>query len=362
MIAYTLVQTLMRGAWYGTRALRHRWHPSLQPEDWDRQMKAHSEAMAAQVKNSASVGEASVAVQTPVERQGLSLTGKTREAVPRRNMIAITEAVDTHAQPSQVLIRYGAGFSVVSRFYRKQGRITRVIWLDYNALKRRHGAFVVRRLRLRAGEAGARPRRQGSAPGGAAQDWGRVALPDEVLQFESLQDLSVVQLMERSLTEATQLIETEIPDNLVNRKPWHLLSPCVAPGEEPSDVQKRTTTQECTLEEMRAHEGRRNGLSAPEKTYPNLVKPPVVVQHSGVLRKTGYVERTDPSGRKYRTFFAELEDEVQTVRHTGVDLQRALLREEVNIGDRVEVFTIGLVPTPLGQYKKKIWSARKLPP
>ena len=68
MIAYTLVQTLMRGAWYGTRALRHRWHPSLQPEDWDRQMKAHSEAMAAQVKNSASVGEASVSVQTPVER------------------------------------------------------------------------------------------------------------------------------------------------------------------------------------------------------------------------------------------------------------------------------------------------------
>jgi len=40
--------------------------------DWYRQMKAHSEAMAAQVKNSASVGEASFAVQTPVERQGLS--------------------------------------------------------------------------------------------------------------------------------------------------------------------------------------------------------------------------------------------------------------------------------------------------
>ena len=46
--------------------------PSALIVDWDRQMKAHSEAMAAQVKNSASVGEASFAVQTPVERQGLS--------------------------------------------------------------------------------------------------------------------------------------------------------------------------------------------------------------------------------------------------------------------------------------------------
>lgn len=344
MIAYTLVQALMRGAWYSTQVLRQRWRHTLQPEDWDRQMMARRDVRAVSVKGSTCVSEASVVAPIPLKR------------------VTTTEVADTQPHPSQVLIRYGAGFSVVGRFYRKQGRVTRVIWLDYKALQRRHGAFVVRRLRLRAGEAGARLRRHGSAPGGVAQEWGRVALPDEALQFESLQDLSVVQFMERSLTEATQLIEAEIPDNLVNQKPWHLLPPCAAPGEEPSDVQKRTTTHECTLDEMRAHEERGNGASTPEKIYPNLVVPPVVVQHNGVLRKTGYVERVDPSGRKYRTFFAELEDEVQTVRHTGVDLQRALLREEVNIGDRVEVFTIGLVPSASGQYKKKIWGARKLPP
>ena len=57
----------------------------------------------------------------------------------------------------------------------------------------------------------------------------------------------------------------------------------------------------------------------------------------------------------------EVEDEVRTIRHIGVDLQRALLREQINIGDRVEVFNIGLVPVGSGKYKKKIWSARKLP-
>ena len=344
MIAYALVQTLMRGAWYSTQVLRQRWRHSLQPVDWDRQMKVQRDAVAVQAKGSARLSEVSVAAPLSLER------------------VATTALEDTQPHPSQVLIRYGAGFSVVGRFYRKQGRVTRVIWLDYKALKRRHGAFVVRRLRLRAGEVGARLRRQGSAPGAVAQEWGRVALPDEALQFESLQDLSVVQFMERSLTEATQLIEAEIPDNLVNQKPWRLLPPCAAPGGEPSDVQKRTTTHECTLAEIRAQEERGNRAARPEKIYPNLVVPPVVVQHNGILRKTGYVERVDPSGRKYRTFFAELEDEMQTVRHTGVDLQRALLREEVNIGDRVEVFTIGLVPSASGQYKKKIWSARKLPP
>lgn len=334
MIAFNLVQGMFRSAWYSARALRHRLRHRLRPEDWDQQMKVQ-------------------AVQEHAPDAGL-LSPATETEVPA------PEAAH-ESRPGQVLIRYGEGFSVVSHFYRSQSRVVRVIWLDYGALKRRHGAFVVRRLRLRAGEAGARHRRQGSALGGHPQGWGRIALPDELLQFESLQDLCVVRLMERSLDEATQLIEAEIPDNLLNKKPWRLLPPCVAPGEASADLQKRTVTLERTMEEIRSEDSKRKmPMASEEKIYPNLVKPPVVTQHSGLLRKTGYVERIDPSGRKYRTFFAELEDEVQTVRHTGVDLQRALLREEVNIGDRVEVFTIGLVPTKSGQYKKKIWSARKL--
>ena len=187
-------------------------------------------------------------------------------------------------------------------------------------------------------------------------------MPDEYLEFESLQDLRVIRLMEKTLEDAGALIEAEIPENLLNKRPWRLLPPCPAPEHELTDLQKRRKTVELSMAEIRAEDAARKiPLASREKVYPNMVPPPVVRSHSGLLRKTGYVERTDPSGRKYRTFFAEVDDGERTVRHIGVDLQRALLREQVDIGDRVEVFNIGLVPVGSGKYKKKIWSARKLP-
>ena len=75
----------------------------------DRQMKAHSEAMAAQVKNSASVGEASVSVQTPVERQGLSrqqdrwcslsLCGERRQGAAASAPCPMPRVMPAHAMP-----------------------------------------------------------------------------------------------------------------------------------------------------------------------------------------------------------------------------------------------------------------------
>ncbi len=344
MIVFDLVQGMFRSAIYLGMLVRHRWGRRVTPERWAEQMAA-AEAV-----------QAPLALPAPTEPE------PAREAPVAPTPLHVVPVPDGDFLAGQVLVRYGEGFNVVCHFYRRDSRVTRVLWLDYKALQRKHGAYVVRRLRTRAGEQVARvrgtPRMQGIKP----RSWGRIVLPDELLEFDSLQDLRVIRLMEKTLEDAGTLIEEEIPENLLNKRPWRLLPPCAAPEHELTDLQKRRKTIERTMEEIRAEDAARKvPLASQEKQYPNMVKPPVVSSHSGVLRKTGYVERTDPSGRKYRTFFAEVEDEVRTIRHIGVDLQRALLREQINIGDRVEVFNIGLVPVGSGKYKKKIWSARKLP-
>ncbi len=262
----------------------------------------------------------------------------------------------------QSLIRYGHGYSVVCHFYRNENRVVRVLWLDYQSLARKYGAYVVRRLRTRAGEvvntlqsggAGMRVKPQ--------RPWGRISLPDEQLEFESLQDLRVVRLMEKTLEDAGLLIEEEIPDNLLNKRPWRVLPPSPATAPELDRFRKNQQDVEKTMGELRQEDAARKvPLASQNKQYPGMEAPKVVTSHKGVLRKTGYVERKDLSGRTYRTFFADIEDDARTLRHTGVDLQRAFLREQIEIGDRVEVFNIGLAPVGEGKYKKKIWSARKM--
>lgn len=343
MIAFDLVQGLFRSVVYLGMVLRHHLSRRVTPERWAEQMvaEAHQQPLTFPAPT-----EPEPVLEAPV--------------LPASQHVVPVPDVDFLV--GQVLVRYGEGFNVVCHFYRRDARVVRALWLDYKGLQRKHGAYVVRRLRTRAGEQIAKargsPRTQGTNP----RAWGRIVLPDEFLEFESLQDLRVIRLMEKTLEDAGALIEEEIPVNLLNKRPWRLLPPCAASEHELTDLQKRRKTIERSMEEIRTEDAARKvPLASQDKQYPNMVKPPVVSSHSGVLRKTGYVERTDPSGRKYRTFFAEVEDEVRTIRHIGVDLQRALLREQVNIGDRVEVFNIGLVPVGSGKYKKKIWSARKLP-
>ncbi len=346
MIAFDLFQGLFRSVVYLGVVLRHHWGRKVTPERWTEQMAA-AEAI-----------HAPLALPAPAPAESESSLAAPELSAPQH----LVPVPDADYLVSQVLVRYGEGFNVVCHFYRRDSRVVRALWLDYKSLQRKHGAYVVRRLRTRAGQQVARARGSARAQGVTPRRWGRIALPDEFLEFESLQDLRVIRLMEKTLVDAGALIEEEIPENLLNKRPWRLLPPCAAPEHELTDLQKRRKTIERSMEEIRAEDAARKvPLASQDKLYPNMIKPPVVSSHSGVLRKTGYVERTDPSGRKYRTFFAEVEDEVRTIRHIGVDLQRALLREQINIGDRVEVFNIGLVPVGSGKYKKKIWSARKLP-
>ncbi len=343
MIIFDLVQGIFRSALILGMLLKHHFSGRVTPQRWKKQMAA--EAM-----------HHSVAPAVPEQPE----TAVEPAKVEAPEHVVPVPGVDFLA--GQVLIRYGEGFNVVCHFYRRDSRVVRAIWLNYKSLLRKYGAYVVRRLRTRAGEQVAR--RRGAVQSQAIRPrlWGRIVLPDELLEFESLQDLRVIRLMEKTLEDAVALIEEEIPDDLLNKRPWRLLPSCAAAEHELTDLQKRRKTIERTMEEIRTEDAARKvPLASEEKQYANMIKPPVVSSHSGVLRKTGYVERIDPSGRSYRTFFAEVEDEVRTIRHIGVDLQRALLREQINIGDRVEVFNIGLVPVGSGKYKKKIWSARKLP-
>ncbi len=342
MIIFDLVQGMFRSVVFLGMLLKHHFSERVTPERWGEQMAAE-------------------AIQHPLALPALAQPEAAVEPTGVQAPERLVPVPDADFLGGQVLIRYGEGFNVVCHFYRRDSRVVRAIWLDYKSLLRKYGAYVVRRLRTRAGEQVARIRVAARTKGIKPRLWGRIVLPDELLEFESLQDLRAIRLMEKTLEDAVALIEEEIPENLLNKRPWRLLSPCAAPEHELTDLQKRRKTIERTMEEIRTEDAARKvPLACQEKQYPNMVKPPVVSSHSGVLRKTGYVERTDPSGRKYRTFFAEVEDEVRTIRHIGVDLQRALLREQVNIGDRVEVFNIGLVPVGSGKYKKKIWSARKL--
>jgi hypothetical protein len=345
MIVFELVQWVFRSMMYAGMVLQYRWGRRRQA----------LQAGIGEPRDIVSQSMPEVQPRLP-EAPVLPPSDKAEPAV------RVVPVPDADFVGGQSITRYGEGYSVVGHFYRRQSRVRRVIWLDYKALQRKHGAFVVRRLRIRAGGSDTRARVGKGGKSARLPAWGRIGLPDEYLEFESLQDLRVIRLMEKSVDEAAALIEEEIPDNLLNKRPWRLLPPCAAPDPEPTDLQKRTRTIERTMEELRLEDaGRKVPLATQDKEYPTMVKPPVSSSHAGVLRNTGYVERTDPSGRKYRTFFADVEDEVRTLRHIGVDLQRALLREQVNIGDRVEVFNIGLVPVGSGKYKKKIWGARKLP-
>ena len=341
MIAFDLIQWMVRSVVYAGWLFKHRY--------WKR------EAMA--VLRAPDVVEQCLEPVTPAISEPVAA-----DVVPTAPLEHRVPVPDAEFLGGQALIRYGEGFSVVCHFYRRHAWVTRVVWLDYKKLQRKHGAYVIRRLRTRAGEPAVRVRPVPRHADGTSRSWGRIALPDEYLEFDSLQDLRVVKLMEKTLDDAATLIEEEIPENLINKRPWRLLPPSPAPQPELTDLEKRRKTVELSMMEMREEDAARKiPLASREKVYPNMVPPPVVRSHSGVLRKTGYVVRTDPSGRTYRTFFAEVEDAVRTIRHIGVDLQRALLREQVDIGDRVEVFNIGLVPVGSGKYKKKIWSARKLP-
>ncbi len=261
----------------------------------------------------------------------------------------------------QPVIRYGDGFSVVCHCYPEEGRVKRTLWFDYTRLRRRYGAWVERRLRLRAGHAVEKQQAMPCVGQLPVRPWGRIELPESALTFVSLQDQALILLLEQTMEEARRLIDAEVPDGLLHKKPWHLLPP--APLAEPvGDVErKRQRVIDMTMAELTQLDARRKKpLAETERVYPERIKAPEVRKFRGTLLRTGFVEHDPPSGRKYRTFFAEVQDEVQVVRHTGSDLQRALLHEGIEEGDMVEVFAIGLVPLGGGRVKKKIWSARKV--
>lgn len=357
MIAFVLIQWSFRCVLYLICLLKALWNGRKASPAWaDALPELPSLPMAAEP--SASITPRLSDLTT--EDHGMEIQDKEKVQEQVQRVVPIP-APDFSG--GQSLIRYGEGFSVVCHFYLRQARVLRVIWLDYSKLQRKHGAYVVRRLRTRAGEAV--DRLQSSCRrrvGHPLRPWGRIALPDDYLEFDSLQDLRVIRLMEKTVEEANALIEEEIPENLLNKRPWRLLPAAAAPEPELTDLQKRRKTVIMSMDDIRAEDAaRKKPLASVDKQYPQLIKPPVIRSHIGVLRNAGYVERKDPSGRSYRTFFADLEEDGRTIRHTGVDLQRALLREQIDLGDRVEVFNIGLVPVGSGKYKKKIWSARKLP-
>ena len=273
--------------------------------------------------------------------------------------------VETHEVDNtrQVVIRYGYGFNVVFRFFQKQSKVSRVLWLDYKLLNRKYGAFVVRRLRARAGENVLSL--QSTAPNYAlskANPWGRIVLLDEPLEFESIRDLRVIRFLERTMDDALLLIEEEIPENLVSKKPWALQPTKDAETFDSNETEKRKRIVDVAMEDLiKEDKARKTPLILQDNPYPNLIKPPVVQKFVGELRRTGYLERKDNAGRRYRTFFADVQEAGDhVIRHTGVDLQRALMQENARIGDRVEIFNIGLSPMGGGKYKKKIWSARKI--
>lgn len=276
------------------------------------------------------------------------------------NSLAKTHGVDsTH----QVVIRYGYGFNVVFRFFQKQSKVSRVLWLDYKLLNRKYGAFVVRRLRARAGENVLSL--QSAAPNYAlskANPWGRIVLLDESLEFESIRDLRAIRFLEQTMDDALLLIEEEIPENLVNKKPWALQPTKDAESFDPKETEKRKRIVDVAMDDLiKEDKARKTPLILQNNPYPNLVKPPVVQKFVGELKRTGYVERKDNAGRTYRTFFADVQESGNhIIRHTGVDLQRALMQENARVGDRVEIFNIGLSPMGGGKYKKKVWSARKI--
>lgn len=346
MIAFDLIQGVFRAVYCLVLTCKARWFVEGRRESG--QEKRKEPLIADSPAVSWPVSEPSRVSESVVERCGPQASG---------NFASSPEFLG-----GQSLIRYGQGYSVVCHFYRNESRVVRVLWLDYPSLARKYGAYVVRRLRTRAGEVvntlqsgGAGMRIKPQRP------WGRISLPDEQLEFESLQDLRVVRLLEKTLEDAGLLIEEEIPDNLLNKRPWRVLPPSPATAPELDRFRKNQQEVEKTMGELRQEDAvRKVPLASQNKEYPGMEAPKVVTSHKGVLRKTGYVERKDLSGRTYRTFFADIEDDARTLRHTGVDLQRAFLREQIEIGDRVEVFNIGLAPVGEGKYKKKIWSARKM--
>lgn len=261
----------------------------------------------------------------------------------------------------QAVIRYGDGYSVVCRCYPEKGKVARTLWLNYIRLQQRYGAWTEQRLRLRAGGAVAFQQalpHQGCLP---TRPWGRIELSELSLTFTSLQDQALIALVDQTVDESQRLIDAEVPDGLLAQQPWQLLpeGPVLEPTPAPDAKTRRVV--EMSLAEVRAADARRKTpLATTDKVYPNLVKAPEVRCYKGVLMRTGFVERSDAKGRKSRSFFAEVRDEVRSVRHTGTDLQRALLREDIQEGDQVEVFAIGLVPQGGGKSMKKIWSVRKV--
>lgn len=297
-------------------------------------------------------------VATPLPLLETTTTGALLEPT---DMPRITE--DKGRQPllGQAVIRYGEGFSVVCHCYPEEGRVVRTLWLDYTRLRRRYGAWVERRLRLRAG--GAVSRQQALPHQGRldSRPWGRIALTETQLTFASLQDQTLIRLVEQTVEEGQQLVDAEVPDGLLHKRPWRLLPPAPMEAMPVEDTQKRRQVIDMTMAELRSADARRKTpLASQQKVYPNMVKTPDVRRFKGVLSRTGFVERRAESGKKTRQFFAEVSDDVQTVRHTGTDLQQALLREEIEEGDTVEIFAIGLVPIGKGRAKKQIWSARKV--
>ncbi len=346
MIAFDLVQGVFRAAYCLVLMFKARWFTGSGRESGQEKREESRIAVSSTISCSA-----------PDPFRVSEAMEESRDSQSSGNFTTNPECLG-----GQSLIRYGQGYSVVCHFYRNENRVVRVLWLDYQSLARKYGAYVVRRLRTRAGEvvnslqsggAGMRVKPQ--------RPWGRISLPDEQLEFESLQDLRVVRLMEKTLEDAGLLIEEEIPDNLLNKRPWRILPPSPATAPELDRFRKNQQDVEKTMGELRQEDAARKvPLASQNKQYPGMEAPKVVTSHKGVLRKTGYVERKDLSGRTYRTFFADIEDDARTLRHTGVDLQRAFLREQIEIGDRVEVFNIGLAPVGEGKYKKKIWSARKM--
>ena len=130
-------------------------------------------------------------------------------------------AVGVHL--GQPLIRYGDGYSVVCRCYPETGRVVRSLWLDYTKLRRRYGIQVERRLRLRAGAAVVQMQslpHQGNLP---TRPWGRIDLGEVTLAFSSLQDQGLLRLLDQTVGEAQALVDAEVPDGLLQKRPWQML-------------------------------------------------------------------------------------------------------------------------------------------
>jgi len=81
----------------------------------------------------------------------------------------------------------------------------------------------------------------------------------------------------------------------------------------------------------------------------------------GILVDSGLAERTAlSSGRRFTSFYADLDSDGCIVRHTGADLQRALRLIAAERGDRVELTYHGSVPLSGGKLRKKLWKANMI--